>query len=88
MPATPFWQPLLLLGNPSLTCLEIPLLLTWKSLLCVVVRIPVHLVPGWQYTEPPFSLPLPPFLFQRFPLFKCMPSQDDFTISASHSLIQ
>jgi hypothetical protein len=32
--------------NPFLTppfcCLEIPPLLTWKSLLCVVVRIPVH----------------------------------------------
>jgi hypothetical protein len=29
--------------------------------------------------------PIPPFPFQRFPLLKCMPSQDNITILALHS---
>ncbi len=68
-------------SNPFLTfrfcCLESLTLflrtlpsLTWKSLLCVVARIPVHSVPGLAvYWHPPPFTPHSPFLNpQRFPL--------------------
>jgi hypothetical protein len=61
-------------------CLEsLPLflnsLLTWlESLLCVVVRFPSTLIPGWLYTDlPPLSSPFPFPLPQRFPISNTCP---------------
>jgi hypothetical protein len=80
MPITPFLTTPLLLGNPSLTYLEIPPLCRGAN---------SHpLLSQFGSILNPLTLPIPPFPFQRFPLFKCMPSQDDIAISASHSPIQ
>ncbi len=63
-------------------------LLTWKSLLCVVARIPVRSDP-WLAVHilTPF-LPIPFSPSSTVPLLKCMPFYDDIAISASHSPIQ
>ncbi len=45
------WKSLPLFLNSLLTYLE--------SLLCVVVRFPSTLIPGWLYTDPPPFLPSP-----------------------------
>ncbi len=85
MPTPPFLQPVLLLGNPSLTYLEtLSYLLGNPSF--VVARIPIHFCPRLAVNWTPLSIPPSPS--QRFPLFnECMPSQDDITISASHGPI-
>jgi hypothetical protein len=74
-----------LLGNPYPYSLNFPFTYL-ESLLCVVMRFPSTLIPGWLYTDPPF----PPIPFSPSPMvphFKCMPSYDDITISTSHSPI-
>jgi hypothetical protein len=67
MPAIPFWQPLLLLGNPIPARLETlsyllgnPSFVSWRESLST-------LDPGWLYTEPP-SPPIPPFPLPTVPL--------------------
>ncbi len=80
-------NPFLLPGNPSPHSLETFPLLTWKSLLCVVARIPVHSGPWLAVNWPPPLLPNSPFPLPTVPLLECMPSYDDIAISASHSPI-
>jgi hypothetical protein len=82
----PFGNPPLL-GNPYPYSLSSPLtylesLLSWR-------KFPSTLIPGWPYTDPPFSSSFPFPLPQRFPISNtCLPtSYDDIEISASHSPI-
>jgi hypothetical protein len=56
-----------LLATP-LAYLEIPLLLTWKSLLCDVAQIPVHSCPRLAVNWIPLTLPIPPFPPPTVPL--------------------
>ncbi len=72
MLSTPFWHPLLLLGNPSLTTQKIlpyllgnPSFVSWRE-------FPSTLVRGWLYTDPPHS-PLPHSPSQQFPLLNACP---------------
>ncbi len=63
MPLTPFWHPLFVAWKSLPLPLGNPPLLTWKSLLCVVARIPVHSGPRlavyWPPPTPPFPFPPP-----------------------------
>ncbi len=71
---SPAPDPRLLTRNPSFAC----------------GAIPVHPGPRLLVYWPPllFSSPSPLFLSPTVPHFKYMPSYDDITTSASHSLIQ
>jgi hypothetical protein len=72
MPTPLFWQPFLLLGNPSPTYLEtLSYLLGNPSF--VVARINVHSCPRLAVNWTPLTLPIPPSPSQRFPLFNACP---------------